>query len=344
MVTKAAFVSMVPLVSLAFAASPVTPATAAAPASPPARVAAPVRAAEAAGTAAAGGAVAGKARKAAGKQGARRGRAASWRNERGLMRPGPQEAGAASGAREPGTPQLTGTTVTAHRGGAEEVPENSMQGMAATLQRGYARVLDTDIRQLRDGTLVAMHDDTLDRTTDKHGKVGALDWAAWQDVRLTPKRSLPGHWRPERPASVQEILDRFGRRSLLMLELKDPAGLPRLARLVRERHLTRTVLVESNDPKVAQRAHAQGLLTAVWRSAKQMATDRPADWEPYVTMLSVDHGTAARHVRKAVRSGITYVWSHTVNSKAARDRMLKLGCKGIVTDRPGSLAPTGTRS
>ncbi|MEU7313241.1 glycerophosphodiester phosphodiesterase family protein [Streptomyces sp. NPDC007083] len=237
--------------------------------------------------------------------------------------------------------RLSGTTVTAHRGGALEVPENSMQGMTATRRRGYAHVLDADIRRLRDGTLVAMHDDTLDRTTDQHGKVGALDWKAWQKVRLTPKRSLPGTWRPERPPAAREILDRFGGDILLMLELKDPEGLPRLARLIRERQLTRSVLVESNDPRVAAAAHEEGLLTAVWRSARQAAGDRPERWKDFVTMLSIDHRATAGDVRRAVRSGITYVWSHTVNTRAARDRMLKLGCEGIVTDRPGSLAPVG---
>lgn len=258
-----------------------------------------------------------------------------------LVASGPAPAGAAE--RAPDTDRLTGVTVTAHRGGAAEVPENSMQGLAATHRRGYARVLDADVRRLRDGTLVAMHDATLDRTTDHRGRVGALDWAAWQRVRLTPSPGLPGRWRPERPPSVREILDRFGGRSLLMLELKDPAGLPRLARLIRNRQLSRSVLVESNDPRVAERAHGLGLLTAVWRSAAQLAHDRPARWQRYVTMLSVDHRTKARHVRRAVRSGITYVWSHTVNSRAARDRMLRLGCEGFVTDKPGGLALTGSR-
>ncbi len=100
-----------------------------------------------------------------------------------------------------------------------------------------------------------------------------------------------------------------------MLELKDPEGLPRLARLIHERHLTRSVLVESNDPRVAAAAHEEGLLTAVWRSARQAAGDRPERWKDYVTMLSIDHRAAAGDVRRAVRSGIGYVWSHTVNTR-----------------------------
>ncbi|WP_326690712.1 MULTISPECIES: glycerophosphodiester phosphodiesterase family protein [unclassified Streptomyces] len=227
---------------------------------------------------------------------------------------------------------------TAHRGGALEVPENSMQGLAATYARRRTPVLDVDIRRLRDGTLVAMHDATLNRTTNRRGRVAALDRAGWNRVRLRPPRGLPGHWRAERPPTVKKILKRFGGRTVLLLELKDPAGLTRLHRMLRKRKLTRSVFLETNKLRVAARAHRLGLLTAVWRSARQMKGDHPERWKRYVTMLSVDHRTPARHARKAVRSSIRYVWSHTVNTRAARDRVLRLGFDGIVTDVPGRLA------
>ncbi|GAA2594811.1 glycerophosphodiester phosphodiesterase [Streptomyces axinellae] len=230
---------------------------------------------------------------------------------------------------------------TAHRGGALEVPENSMQGLAATYAKRYAPVLDVDIRMLRDGTLVAMHDATLDRTTNRHGPVAALDRAGWNRVRLRPPRGLPGRWRAERPPTVAEILDRFGGRTALMLELKDPAGLTRLHRMLRERKLTRSVLLETNRLPLAAASHRLGLRTAVWRSPRQLKSDHPDRWRRYVTMLSVDYRTSDRNARKAVTSGIRYVWSHTVNTRAARDRMLRLGFKGIVTDAPGKLTGRG---
>ena len=60
---------------------------------------------------------------------------------------------------------------TAHRGGALEVPENSMSGLMAAFERRTAQVIDVDTRMLRDGTLVVMHDATLDRTTYARGPV-----------------------------------------------------------------------------------------------------------------------------------------------------------------------------
>ena len=229
-------------------------------------------------------------------------------------------------------------TYVAHRGGAREVPENSMSGLMAAYGRGTAQVLDFDTRLLRDGTPVVMHDPTLNRTTFLGGQVGGLDRREWQGVRLRTKGSLPGSWRSERPPTVAEVLDRFGGRIVLILEAKDPRGLDRLAELIRTRGLTRSVFVNSNDPEVARRVHHLGLLTQLWRSARQLRTDRPERWRPYVDLLDVDYKARDADLLRAVNSGIPRVWAHTVVTPRQRDRVLALGCDGVITDAPGRLA------
>ncbi|MGP4050650.1 glycerophosphodiester phosphodiesterase [Streptomyces sp. 2A115] len=227
---------------------------------------------------------------------------------------------------------------TAHRGGALEVPENSMSGLMAAYERGTAQVLDLDTRMLRDGTLVVIHDATLNRTTDSGGPVRTLDRRDWHGVRLRPEVAVPGRWRPERPPTLAEVLDRFGGRVVLMLEAKDPKSLRTLAAMVRSRGLTRSVLVNSNRPAVARRAHRMGLVSQLWRSARQMRTDRPERWRPFVDVLDVDHKARDTDLVRAVRSGVPRVWAHTVVTPAERDRALALGCDGIITDAPGRLA------
>ncbi|WP_081235768.1 glycerophosphodiester phosphodiesterase [Streptomyces viridosporus] len=244
---------------------------------------------------------------------------------------------------------LPRVTYVAHRGGAREVPENSMSGLMAAYRRGTAQVLDFDTRLLRDGTPVVLHDATLNRTTYLGGEVSALDAREWRGVRLRPRASLPGSWRSERPPTVAEVLDRLGGRIVLMLEAKDPRGLDRLAALIRARGLTRSVLVNTNDPEVARRIHRLGLPTQLWRSARQLRTDRPERWRAHVDVLDVDIKARDVDLMRAVRSGIPRVWAHTVVSPGQRDRALALGCNGIITDAPGRLArhpvrPIGTVS
>ncbi|MFJ4712081.1 glycerophosphodiester phosphodiesterase [Streptomyces sp. NPDC088785] len=257
----------------------------------------------------------------------------------GLAAVAPPEWGRAA----PTVDALPRVTYAAHRGGALEVPENSMAGLATAYGRGSAQVLDFDTRMLRDGTLVVMHDATLDRTTTSAGPVRALDLRHWRAVRLRPRAALPGHWRAERPPTVAEVLDRFGGRSVLMLEAKDPDSLGRLAGLIRARGLTRSVLVNSNRPAVARRAHRLGLIAQLWRSARQLRTDRPARWAGYVDVLDLDHRARDADLLRALASGVPHVWAHTVNTPRERDRVLRLGCDGVVSDAPGLLARTPQR-
>ncbi|WP_369237531.1 glycerophosphodiester phosphodiesterase [Streptomyces sp. R21] len=226
----------------------------------------------------------------------------------------------------------------AHRGGAREVPENSMSGLMTAYERGTAQVLDFDTRMLRDGHMVVMHDATLNRTTSMGGPVRGLSLRDWQGVRLRPGASLRSGRRAERPPTVAEVLDRFGGRIVLMLEAKDPESLRALAGLIRARGLTRSVFVNSNLPEVALRAHRLGLVSQLWRSAAQMRTDRPERWAPFVDLLDVDYKARDMDLRRAVNSGVPRVWAHTVITPAQRDRALALGCDGIITDAPGRLA------
>ncbi len=246
-------------------------------------------------------------------------------------------------ARRGGPPtadSLPGITYAAHRGGALEVPENSMSGLTTAFERGVAPVLDFDTRMLRDGTLVVMHDATLDRTTYSTGPVRSLTAAQWRSVRLRPRAGLPGLWLPERPPTVGEVLDRFGGRRVLTAEAKDPDSLPRLAAMIHERGLTRSVFVNTNHVRLARQAHRMGLLTQLWRSARQLREDRPRAWRGFVDLLDVDYQARGSDLRRAVTSGIRRVWAHTVNTPGARDRVLRLGCGGIITDAPTLLTST----
>ncbi|MFC4493004.1 glycerophosphodiester phosphodiesterase [Streptomyces ovatisporus] len=238
---------------------------------------------------------------------------------------------------------LPGTVYAAHRGGALEVPENSMSGLLATYRERTTDVLDVDVRSLRGGTPVAMHDRTLDRTTDHRGPVGELSLRDWRRVRTRPSPGLPGSWSPERPPTAAAVLDRFGGRTVLNIEIKDVEGLEPLARMVRERGLTESVYVQSNSVRLAARAHRMGLLTSAWRSVKQARADRPSRWRRFIDMLSVDHRARSSDIRRAARSGIPRVWAHTILTPAERDRVLKLGCDGVMTDAPRLLARTDGR-
>jgi glycerophosphoryl diester phosphodiesterase len=71
--------------------------------------------------------------------------------------------------------------VFAHRGGARLAPENTMAAIDNGLALG-ADGIEIDVQLSRDGIPVVIHDPTLDRTTDRTGRVGALTAAELAEV------------------------------------------------------------------------------------------------------------------------------------------------------------------
>src|SRR6478752_5346980 len=70
-----------------------------------------------------------------------------------------------------------------HRGARNLWAENSLGGFRRTIELGVDAV-ELDLHLSRDGEVVVIHDPLLERTTDGHGPVSALDLAGLQALRL----------------------------------------------------------------------------------------------------------------------------------------------------------------
>lgn len=66
--------------------------------------------------------------------------------------------------------------VLGHRGAPREAPENTMRAFRLAVEQG-ADGVELDVQPSADGAPVLIHDDTLQRTTDRRGAVAALPWA-----------------------------------------------------------------------------------------------------------------------------------------------------------------------
>lgn len=88
----------------------------------------------------------------------------------------------------------------AHRGARAHAPENTLLAFKVALDLG-ADAIECDVRLSRDGRLIIIHDDTVDRTTDGTGPVA--------DQSYTELRGLDAgaRWRlPQRIPTLEETL------------------------------------------------------------------------------------------------------------------------------------------
>jgi glycerophosphoryl diester phosphodiesterase len=118
--------------------------------------------------------------------------------------------------------------VIAHRGASGHAPEMTLEAYRLALQMGVDAV-EMDVHRLRDGTIVAIHDADVARTTNGKGLVSeitlpelkTLDAGSWFN------RDFPQRARPEfvglKVPTLQEIADLINESTVdLYVEIKDP--------------------------------------------------------------------------------------------------------------------------
>jgi glycerophosphoryl diester phosphodiesterase len=77
-----------------------------------------------------------------------------------------------------------GVLAFAHQGGNNEHPENTMAAFQNAVGLGY-RYLETDAQVTSDGVLICMHDETLDRMTDREGTISDMPWEEVRQAKIT---------------------------------------------------------------------------------------------------------------------------------------------------------------
>jgi len=93
--------------------------------------------------------------------------------------------------------------VSAHRGGAEHRPENTLAAFRHCVALGVHQV-ELDLRRTRDGALVLIHDASVDRTSDGSGVVAELSLS--QLLTLDFGRCRDAHFAGERIPTFEQVL------------------------------------------------------------------------------------------------------------------------------------------
>ncbi|MBM4091651.1 MAG: hypothetical protein FJ276_19820 [Planctomycetes bacterium] len=113
-----------------------------------------------------------------------------------------------------------GTIVIVHRGAWQFAPENTLSAIRAAFELG-ANGVELDFRRTKDGVLVLLHDDRLERLLDG---LGSVEQSYYEELLLYTFRSLPAPAaQTERVPSLRDVLQLVrGRAGLMHLDIKEP--------------------------------------------------------------------------------------------------------------------------
>jgi glycerophosphoryl diester phosphodiesterase len=227
-----------------------------------------------------------------------------------------------------------GPIAIAHRGGAAEAVENTLEAFQSSHELGY-RYLETDAQLTGDGVVVAFHDARIDRVSAASGRISEWRWADLQKVRLHGSGRL---------SSVEDLLRSFPEARFNLDAKSNEVLLPLLAVVDAARAFDRVCIGSFSDRRLALARSLYGdrLCTSLGpraildlmarshgirrRTGDGLAVPAPAVFRG-IPVIS------RRFVEQAHEEGLA-VHAWTIDDPSEMRRLFDLGVDGIMTDQP----------
>ncbi|MDO5498082.1 MAG: glycerophosphodiester phosphodiesterase [Propionibacteriaceae bacterium] len=235
----------------------------------------------------------------------------------------------------------SGFIAMAHRGGALLADnlgrENSVHAFANAVRLGY-RYLETDVHTTADGTLIAFHDDRLDRVTDHAGVVAELPWNEVRQARIGGHDPIP---------TLAELFETFPEQRF-NIDLKAPGAIEPLVTAIDAHRAHARVCVGSfSIARIRAFRRLMGARVATSLSQNGVIWTRFAPGLPRLLaapgaalQVPVEHIVAGCRVRLVTRGLLArahaagkhvHVW--TIDDPATMHELVDLGVDGLISDR-----------
>jgi len=135
--------------------------------------------------------------------------------------------------------------VTGHRGVAGLEPENTLRSIRRAIELGVDGV-EIDVRVTKDGRLVVIHDETVDRTTNGHGYVKELTFDEIRRLDAGKGEKVP---------ILEEVLEATRGKVELQIELKVAEATDPVLRLIEKENAEREIIITSFMHDLLRRVH-----------------------------------------------------------------------------------------
>lgn len=212
-----------------------------------------------------------------------------------------------------------------HRGAAGHAPENTLAAVHKGIDLGVDFV-EIDLRRTADGALVALHDGTINRTTDGRGRVDALTLAQLKAFDAGKGERVP---------TLEEVLQAGKSRTGVMIELKIAGLAGPTLEAVRNTQFGSPVIYASFLHHELGEFRALDPEAAIMLLFDKLPKDPVSYAMAYrPAYVGLRHDRASRGLVEAFHEARMLIWVYTPNTVADITRALSAGVDGVISDYP----------
>ncbi|MGG0655295.1 glycerophosphodiester phosphodiesterase [Rummeliibacillus pycnus] len=239
-----------------------------------------------------------------------------------------------------------------HRGASGYAPEHTITSYQMG-EKMHGDYIEIDLQMTKDGQLIAMHDEKLDRTTDGTGLVKdfTLDEIKHLDAGSWFNEAYPQYAKSEyvglQVPTLEEIFRKFGKNASYYIETKSPDIYPgmekELLRLIDKYDINKQKLLlqsfSADSLKIMNEMDPSlNLIQLLSYKKNAVITDEEiAKIKEYAIGVGPNHTYLNQeYIQKVVNSGLE-IHPYTVNDKERMQQLIDWGVTGMFTNFPDLL-------
>lgn len=225
-------------------------------------------------------------------------------------------------------------TITSHRGYGGLYPENTLLGIQKAIELGVHRI-EIDVHQTRDGIVILMHDDDINRTTNGSGKIKDLTFETLK------KHSVIIGNKNEPIPSLEETLQLVNGNAILLIEVKKgssdyPNIEANIIELIKKYKATKWCMIQSFKDDILIKFNS---LTPQLELHKLLLLPYFYSFDKleFVSEFSIYHRLVSKRLVRKIHKQQKKVNVWTVNDYDQMINVIDKGVDGIITDYPSLL-------
>ncbi len=247
--------------------------------------------------------------------------------------------------------------VVSHRGDWRYAPENSAAAVQRCIDLGVD-IVEIDVRLTKDGHLVAMHDLTVDRTTNGSGKVSELTLAEIKELRLKNACGVKGS--QFQVPTLEEIMLIAKDKIMVNLDKTEDKTIREAYAILKKTGTVNLAIFKANNSAKEMRSKFGNLMDSIifmpklWYENKMVAEqlfDYEQELNPFVyeTLFDSEQALTFKLLPQLKKQGDTFMaialWDELCAGRTDEQAiikgpdntygwLIKQGANAIMTDRP----------
>ncbi len=220
------------------------------------------------------------------------------------------------------------TNIIAHRGASAYEPENTLRAIKRALELN-AKMIEVDVRLSKDGQIVVIHDDSVDRTTNGKGYV--------ENLKLEELKKLDAG-KGERIPTLQEVINAVRNKAILIIEIKVLKIEDSLVKIIEKEGIEKEVVITSFYHPILRKIKELNptIKTGVIFKCHPV---KPVDLALNANSDSLfpEHKYVSEEMVKEAHENDLKIYPWTIDDPNRANQLIEMGVDGIVTNKPDLL-------